>query len=199
VLKIDLKPEPPCFDSEVRQRGLNYIGQKGIDTKQPLPDGITLVSYWRKCYTELYETYNGVCAYLAIYFEKVTGGGSVEHYLPKKLRPDLAYEWENYRLVTRIVNSRKGDYLDVVDPAYIHNDWFYLELTTGHIYPNPSLADYRKDAAQKSIDRLRLDDGEMRRMRTKRWSDYCESKISKEYLEEIAPHIYAEAVRQNLL
>jgi len=199
VVKVDLQPEPSCFDSKVRQKGLNYIKQKGIDINKPLPNGVTLKSYWRDCYTELYERYNGVCAYLAIYFEKVTGAGSVEHYLPKKLRPDLAYEWENYRLATGIVNSRKRDYIDVIDPAYIHNEWFYLELTTGHIYPNPSLAEYQKDAAQKSIDRLRLDDGEMRRIRTKTWNNYCEGKISKEYLKEIAPHIYAEAVRQNLL
>ncbi len=71
---------------------------------------------WR-CLNELYSLYNGICAYACVLIPPVTGGRSVEHFAPKMKHPDYAYEWKNYRLVCSLMNSRKRDFEDVLDPS----------------------------------------------------------------------------------
>jgi len=67
------------------------------------------------------------------------GGGSVDHFIAKSAHAGLAYEWNNYRLVCSTTNSRKRDYADVLDPFFLAPELFRLQLSTGHIYPNPNL------------------------------------------------------------
>ena len=52
----------------------------------------------------------------AYWIPPVTGGRSVEHFAPKKKHRDFAYEWDNHRLVCSVMNSRKRDFEDVLDP-----------------------------------------------------------------------------------
>ena len=113
MIHVSQRLEPTCFDVKVRQRGLEFFRRESIDISAPLPSSIKLPTYWRSCLDELYEAYDGICAYLAIYIERTAGGVTVDHYAPKSKRPDLAYEWDNYRLSSSIVNSRKRDYDDV--------------------------------------------------------------------------------------
>lgn len=201
MIPLTLKPEPPLFNTRVRIPGLNHLRDKGINISRPLPSGTKITSYWTReeGLDELYKEYNGVCAYLAVYFERIMGGATVDHYLPKTLRPDLAYEWENYRLSSSIMNSRKNDYLDVIDPIFMQNNWFFLELTTGRIYPNDALEDIKKNAVSLTITRLGLDEGLSRKLRTDYWDDYINGDISSNYLQRKAPLVWYEANRQGLL
>ncbi len=194
-----LKLEPPSFNGRVRIPGQNHLQTKGINISVPLPSGTKITSYWTRSLDDLYEEYNGVCAYLAVHFERIMGGATVDHYLPKALRPDLAYEWSNYRLCSSIMNSRKNDYLDVIDPFSMQDNWFFLELTTGRIYPNAALDDIKKNAASLTITRLRLDGGVSRKLRTNYWDDYINGDISRDYLRRKAPFVWFEADRQDLL
>jgi uncharacterized protein (TIGR02646 family) len=41
-----------------------------------------------------------------------TQPGDIEHILPKRLYPNLTFEWENLSLACRICNQNKGDYND---------------------------------------------------------------------------------------
>jgi len=199
MIQVSLEEEPITFDASVRQKGLTYLRRKGISLNGPLPPNTKIEPYWRSCLGDLYHIYNGICAYLAIFFERVTGGGSVDHFIAKSKRVDLAYEWCNYRLACSTMNSRKRDFEDVLDPFEIKDGWFHLELVSGHIYPNPELPDEKRAQVADTITRLGLDDPEIREMRARRYQEYCEGHCDEEFLKKYSPIIWCEAQRQNLL
>lgn len=199
MIHVNAKPEPAKFDKEVRQKGLNIMKKKGINPSMPLPKGTKLPSCWRDCLDDLHSCYGGICAYLAVYVERITGANSVDHFVSKKRRPDLAYEWSNYRLACARINSRKGDSNGIIDPFQVQNGWFCLELTTGRIYPNPDLNAQVKHEVQSTIDRLGLDDDGNRKLRSEYYTCYLSKDISSDYLKSHAPFVWMEADRQNLL
>ena len=199
MIPVTPKPEPEDFDTQVRQKGLRWLEKHHIDIKDPLPSGTELPPYWRACLDELYHNYDGVCAYLAVFFERITGTGHVEHFCPKSLRPDLAYEWRNYRLACSAINSRKRDFTDILDPFEIEDGWFYLELVSGHIFPNPQLPASLQQKIQASIDRLKLDSPAHNEMRAKHYQFYCEGEVTEGFLKKYSPFVWTEAARQGLL
>lgn len=198
MIHVEQKAEPKNFDKEVRQKGLRWLAKKNIDITIPLPSGTSLFPYWRSCQEDLYLYYGGICAYLAIFFEQTTGV-NVEHFHPKSLYPDLAYEWCNYRLSCPAVNSRKNASVDILDPFKIKNDWFYLEFVSGMIFPNPQLSCTLKNKVQITIDRLNLDSAAHREMRARHYQEYREKKVTEDYLKRYSPFVWKEAVRQHLL
>ncbi len=199
MIPVTPQPEPEDFDTQVRQKGLRWLVKHDIDITAPLPSGTKLPPYWRACLGKLHSGYGGVCAYLAVFFEITTGAGNVEHFLPKSLRPDLAYEWCNYRLACSAINSCKKSFTNVLDPFEVKDGWFYLELVSGHIFPNPQLSASLQQKIQATIDRLKLDSSANNEMRAKHYQFYCEGKITKEYLKDYSPFVWKEADRQGLL
>ncbi|WMC11484.1 hypothetical protein PU634_03745 [Oceanimonas pelagia] len=199
MLHVTPQPEPADFDAEVRQKGLAHLKKAGIDINQPLPEGTQLQPYWRACLPALYESYQGICAYLAIHFERITGAGSVDHFVAKSARPEQAYEWSNYRLACSRMNSRKNDYDDVLDPFVIENGLFRLELISGHIYPNPELQSPLLDEVDTCIQRLKLDDEGCKEVRARHFSDYIQGFYTAEFLKQRSPFVWFEAHRQGLL
>lgn len=191
--------EPPDFDTKVRQKGMNWLLRKSHPTSGPVPAGVKLHPYWRDCLSDLYHSYNGVCAYVCMYIHPVTGSSSVEHYVAKSGDISLAYEWDNYRLACGKMNSRKRDFSDVIDPFLMQDDTFRLDLTAGNIYPNPALDAKSKQEAEDTIQRLNLDDAECRKARTDYFDDYIAKKIDQQYLKEKSPFVWKEADRQSLL
>ena len=189
-MHVDIKPEPPCFDMQVRQKGLSYLKQEGIPMDKPLAKGVKLETYWRACLDDLYKSYEGICAYLCIHLERVTGDASVDHYIAKSQRADLAYEWKNFRLACVRMNTYKREFEDVLDPFEIENGWFHLELTSGRIYANPSLSDEIAGKIINTIRRLRLDEPEFREMRVKRFDAYIMNGISSYHLKKESPLIW---------
>ncbi|NCC58476.1 MAG: hypothetical protein EOM17_12725, partial [Synergistales bacterium] len=177
MIHVNPQPEPESFDKKVRQKGISFMKKNEINSHAQLPKEKTLPPYWRNCLDDLHSLYGGICAYLAIYVERITGANSVDHFVSKSKRPDLAYEWSNYRLACARINSRKGDCDDVLDPFEVENDWFHLELTTGRIYPNPDLDDHVKRKVQSTIDRLGLDDCGNRKLRSKYYNYYLKKHI----------------------
>jgi len=164
MIHVDPKPEPPDFDREIRRPG------KAARTKnsQALPD------LWRKCLQQLWEAYDGVCAYLAVRIPPGVGARTVEHLAPKKKTPDLAYEWSNYRLVCSLMNSRKGQLEDVLDPFEIEDGWFVLELSSLEALPHPDLKPALRAQVQRTIDRLKLNDLECIAARAEHYAAYIE-------------------------
>jgi hypothetical protein len=197
MIPVEAKPEPDDFDTKVRQKGLEHLAEQGLALDQPLPPKAKITAYWRNCMDQLYAGYDGTCAYLAVFFEKVTGAGAVEHFVPKSSLAGQAYEWGNYRLATHKMNSRKGLFDDVLDPFEIGEGWFRLELVSGHIYANPSVPE--RTAVQATIDRLKLDDGECKAMRKAWFDEYLAGHISADFLKRKSPFVWFEANRQGLL
>ena len=114
MIHVNEQPEPASFDTKVRQKGLKYLADHGIDSSKPLPPKSVISTCWRDCLNELYTLYNGTCAYLAVHFERVTGAGSVDHFIAKSPMPSRAYDWANYRLACSKMNSCKREYDDVL-------------------------------------------------------------------------------------
>lgn len=72
------------------------------------PDGITRLCRLK----DLYDRYEGVCAYVSIYIDRVTGSRSVDHFIAKSSAVEHAYRWSNYRLACGKINGRKGVFGD---------------------------------------------------------------------------------------
>ena len=199
MIHVKKQPEPASFDQAVRQKGLNYLATKGINPSQPLPSVTTLHAYWRKCSDELYTSYNEQCAYLAMYFERATGYETIDHYIAKSKRPDLAYEWNNYRLSSPRMNSRKRDYDDILDPFKVKNGWFRLEFGTFTVYPSPELDSSLQCKIQKTIDRLNLNDPLFCRTRKYHYDDFIKKEYTQSYFRKKSPFVWFEAKRQGLI
>ena len=199
MIHVDAMPEPAMFDAKVRQKGLDFLRKKGIDLSLPLPPKTHIKPCWRSCLDDLYESYNGTCAYLCLFFERVTGGGSVDHFIAKSKRADLAYEWSNYRLACTAMNSRKCSFDDVLDPFEIEDGWFHMEFFIGQIYPNPELPQDQRHQVAATIKRLGLDDDENRKMRLRHFRYYYEDHWDEIYLKKASPFVWYEAWRQGLL
>lgn len=83
MIPVALQPEPANFDFEVRQKGRAWLAAQGIPLNSAPPKPADLPNYWTYSNQQLWEAYSGVCAYLAIYFEWVTGAGSTDHFIAK--------------------------------------------------------------------------------------------------------------------
>lgn len=199
MIPVHAQPEPGAFDADVRKKGLAYLQKRGFPLDQPLPLKADIEPYWRACLTDLHRAYGGVCAYVGVFFERVMGGGSVDHFIAKSTNAGLAYEWNNYRLACSTMNSRKRDYSDVLDPFQLAPDLFRLQLSTGHIYPNPKLDAVPMRVVEETIERLGLDDPQCREMRAHWYQDYLEHQLPSDYLKKKAPFVWSEASRQGLL
>lgn len=199
MIHVEPQPEPADFESKVRRKGLAYLRRKKIAFDRPLPTGIEMKPYWRDCLDDLHAKYRGICAYLSVFIERVTGSASIDHFVAKSKCPDLIYEWSNYRLACSVMNSRKRQYEDVLDPFEIEDGWFRLEPVSGRIYPNPELGDSEKTAVQRTIDRLGLDDSGNRELRARHVYEYCTGGCNSEFLRRYSPFVYFEVVRNGLL
>lgn len=199
MIPVAAQPEPSAFDADVRQKGLALLNKKGFQLDDPLPQKADIEPYWRACLTDLHQAYGGVCAYLGFYFERVMGGGSVDHFIAKSANAGLAYEWCNYRLACSTMNSRKREYSDVLDPFFLAPSLFRLQLSTGHIYPNPDLDAVPMRLVEETIERLGLDDPQCRELRARWYQDYLEHSLPSDYLKKKSPFVWHEANSQGLL
>lgn len=204
MIPVQEKKEPDSFDAKVRKPGLAWLTAKGIPLEGPKPKKVKLEPYWTKCLGDLHTEYDGVCAYLCVYIERVLGAASVDHFVAKSPKPGLAYEWSNYRLACLGENRKKG-VKDVLDPFTLKPETFLLELTTGRIYPNPSLNPPQREAAKKTIAALGLDEEDVRALRYRRYSDYLAIRGAQpnpeleKCLRRDSPFLWYEAQRQGLL
>src|SRR5689334_4937161 len=107
MIPITRENEPQNFDETVRRPGKDWLASKGLPLVGPLPKKIQLADYWTRCTPELRRLYGGMCAYMSVYIPEVVGDASVEHFKPKSLYAEHAYEWNNYRFVCGMLNSCK--------------------------------------------------------------------------------------------
>ena len=146
MIPVNLQPEPTDFDDRVRQRGLAWLLKKGIALNQAPPDPAKLPRYWSEANEQLWEAYNGVCAYLAIYFEWGTGAASTDHFIAKSSLAGEAYEWNNYRLSCLAPHRDKNNFADVIDPVGMAANTFFINFASGEVSPNPALTAQQKAA-----------------------------------------------------
>lgn len=199
MIPVAKQPEPATFDATVRQPGLAWLVASRIPSTQPAPAGTKWKTCWTACLPDLRSAYGAICAYVAVYVERVVGNGSVEHFLPKSQRVDLVYEWDNYRYVCGRMNGRKSNYTDVLDPFTLAATPFELNFGDFRVSVSPTIDPALANDAATTIIRLKLNDSDCRKLRENHYNEYLLGRISKAKLQDESPFVYAEADRQNLL
>lgn len=214
---IGLTPakEPTDFDKNIRQRGLSAIDEmvgreprvkhrgkkrKKIASAETDIPSDKFPAFWRDAIDDMMSLYEHRCAYLAMFIEE-TGTPTVDHVIPKSVRWDLVYEWNNYRLCAGVVNSKKGELLGLVDPFVAKAGWFELDLVTFKVIRGGGAPAAHHTEIDKTLPLLNLRDCYTQRRR------YVEEYrrgpgakgIDLSYLEYRAPFIAAELRRQSAL
>lgn len=175
MIKVKPATEPDFFDAKVRRPGkgalLELIGssaapkrpgpkrRKVADRVEDIPPN-KLPDLWRLSLDALRAAYHDICGYLGMRIHPSTGAATVDHFLPKNRHQAAAYEWSNFRLAARQVNTNKGDHEDVLDPFEIDNGWFALGLGDFKVRPAPALDDdpATKKKVEDTIARLKLNE-----------------------------------------
>nr|VFJ89872.1 MAG: hypothetical protein BECKH772A_GA0070896_100189 [Candidatus Kentron sp. H]VFJ90905.1 MAG: hypothetical protein BECKH772B_GA0070898_1001213 [Candidatus Kentron sp. H]VFJ97919.1 MAG: hypothetical protein BECKH772C_GA0070978_100179 [Candidatus Kentron sp. H] len=189
------QPEPEAFDARVRRPGQRYLATVGKNNAVPIFRGRN--KYWTEALDDLREAYKKICAYTCFYLPP--SPGSVDHFRPKSRHPELAYEWDNFRLALPIVNSHKGDSMDVLDPFQVEAGWFVLDFPSCLVKAGPGLSQSTVDRVNRTIDRLKLnDDDSFVEQRREIMIAYSEGEMDLSFLERFYPFIAAEIDRQGI-
>ncbi len=196
MIRIEPQPEPNDFEILVRRPGRQFLRR----IPNPKSREWRSHSYWRNVSGELRSAYNGICAYTCHWIPTDTGAGTVEHFKPKSKHPQDAYEWDNYRLVCSMLNGRKGNHEDVLDPFTIQDGWFVLDFPSLLVKPAPDLDDDLRAKVIATRKRLKLNDDESCVEARLQWvRDYCEGNISHDHLRKHAPFIARQIEQQGLI
>ncbi len=197
MIRVERKEEPADFDKKVRVRGKAYLSKH--PGKEPL-------DYWKNCKEDLYEAYDGYCAYTTFRINSRLDA-VVDHFLSKSRHPELCYEWSNYRLSSFHINSVKKDSEQVIDPFELPEDAFRLAEDMS-IEVNPEAFSGEEDlaSARKTLqildlncpalieDRVRMQDEALRLIK-ERTNDDVVSIVSRQLLKQ-SRFIHREAVRK---
>lgn len=194
MIPVRQQPEPTDFESRVRAKGVAFL------QKVPRPQAWENREYWRDSLKDLYRAYDEVCAYSAQWIPRIEGSPTVDHFIPKSVRPELAYEWSNFRLSCLKMNARKRDFQDVLDPFQIQPDWFILDFPSLIVKANPELEESIKNRVKSTIKRLKLNDDDDCVKHRQDWlMCYCKKQFPFDFLKKTAPFIAYELERQNLI
>lgn len=195
MIPVNLQPEPEHFYELVEMPGNTFLAThprpKARDWKNH--------NYWKYVESELYDAYSGICAYSCTWIPRVTGGKTVEHFKPKSRYPLEAYRWENYRLVCLLLNGRKGNHEDILDPFTLRDGCFVIDFPSLMIFPGEHLSDSEASQVIKTVKRLKLNEDEACIKDREKWlRDYVIGEISFSHLKKHAPFIAYELERQKL-
>lgn len=153
---------------------------------------------WTKVLEYLWKSYDGVCNFCCLYIEEGTGDRTVDHMIARRRNWRLAYEWSNFRLACRVMNSNKGDSTAVLDPFLVEDGWFALELAGFQVVPGPKAMGAVRERVERTIEFLKLNrEGRIGRQMERYWDDYwAEKPIPFRYLKARAPFLASEMLRQ---
>lgn len=193
MIPVKKQPEPADFEDKVAKKGRKFLSQN------PRPNNWKNRSYWTEVLPDLWNAYHSVCAYCCHWIPPEQSSASVDHFIPKSISPERAYDWDNYRLAALKMNAKKGDFTDVIDPFELTEATFWLLFPSMQVKPNPQLSENQKMRIWDTIRRLDLNDDEVLVNARLRWVlNYCDKHIDFEFLRENAPFIAFEIERQNL-
>lgn len=191
MIPVKPEPEPHDFDLKVRQKGRQFMSKHSTPLKAS-----QFRNYWTDIVDDLHRLYNGICAYTCIY---LMPPGSVDHFFPKSKYPHLAYEWSNYRLANVIINNRKGESENILDPFIIQPNWFTMDFPSCLIKTSSTIPSNYVEQATDTIDILKLnDDDNLVQERCDIIMMYVDGKVKLQFLEDRYPFIAIEIKRQQL-
>ena len=212
MIHVRLAEEPEAFNQAVRIPGLRAIAEmvgegsprrgrprkKIADHREEVsPDQFP--AYWTESLNDLMSLYHRVCAYSCFFIHEITGARSVDHFAAKSRLWHRVYEWNNYRLACALMNSRKKDFNDVLDPVQIDDGWFQLKLVGFQVLPASTQHPFTQDVIQQTIDRLKLNDSHFRNARAEDAEAYWNGDISLNRPILESPFVAMELHRQGRL
>lgn len=165
---------------------------------QPHPKGETIIKPYKKALPALKEVYFNLCAYTGRRIDPAECA-EIDHFLPKCTYPKKEFTWDNFRLTTKRLNSKKWINILPLDPFDIEDGWFELNFFTFTIMANNELDDSLQANITKTIELLGLNNSNLIDSRSRFWDYYNKQKIPPEFLKELFPYIWFEAERQQLL
>lgn len=178
--------EPKTFGTTARTPGGNWL-KAHPNAKRPK-------DLWSPHLAALASGFAGRCAYAAMLDPT---GGTVDHYLSFKNRPDLAYEWTNYRFASQPLNaSKRTADAAVLDPYEVKAGWFEIILPSLQLQVTSAVPSKVRPRAEYTLKRLKLRHGErIIRWRQAWYQQFLEGHLTLEGLRDFAPLI-AEAVER---
>lgn len=152
---------------------------------------------WSPFLPELAEGFAHLCGYAAMLDPT---GGTVDHYLSWKNRPDLAYDWSNFRFASNLMNSSKRTAdATVLDPYLVQSGWFEIILPSLQMRVADKVPAAFKALAEFTLKRLKLGDGEkVIRWRRHYYARYETGQLTLEGLRVFAP-LVADAAERGAL
>lgn len=114
----------------------------------------------RKLRIKLCRRFHGICGYC----EEEDTPGTLDHFKPKSVFPDLVYEWSNWVFACKTCNQRKADkwpaggYINpcACPPPERPENFFYFDLYTGEILPKQGLSPELRSRAWQTINDIGL-------------------------------------------
>ena len=198
MIPVAKQPAPEDFHSKAGQKGARVLAR--YRPAPPVKAGFWEgKEHWRSALDDLCESYGRVCAFAAMRIELVTGSRSVEHFKPKRLYPHLAYEWSNFRLVCGMMNGRKGDYEDVLDPFEIPNHTFDMNPLSGEVLIHRHCPARLRQKAETTRIRLKLNEGECLRARQEHLKKLFDGDWSLAEARRQSPFVVGCLERQGLI
>jgi len=190
MIPVMSQPEPQDFQVKVSAKGRSFL------ERNPHTKNWKYGSYWTLALPDLWNSYQGICAYCCYYIPSEQNA-TVDHFIPKSIEPEMAYEWRNYRLATLKMNARKGNSIDLIDPFELADGSLQLLFPAMLIRPDPTLPLERKEQILSTIKRLKLNADETLVQSRLQWMlAYCDGHISFKFLSRVAPFIAFEIERQ---
>ena len=196
MIRIMQQHVPVDFEKKVRVPGNFFLAScpspSGKDWKKH--------QYWRYISREMYQSYQGICAYTCEWFPETPAQNSIDHFLPKSKYPHLAYDWRNYRLATRKTNKYKDDDDSLVDPFHVQFGWFELSIPSCLIVPGKNISQQERAMIEHTISTLKLnDDDEFVDSRYNIIQFYINGRFQVSDMQRKYPFIASELERQDLL
>jgi hypothetical protein len=196
VIHVEQQPEPNDFNQKVRVPGCNFLENT---PKSQGRNAWKNHEYWQESLTDLYKAYHHICSYTAAWIPYPEGSRTVDHFIPKSVEPEKAYEWSNFRLSCARANTWKGVHQDILDPFQIGHDWFIIDFPLLEVKPNLNLDSETQKAVTITIEKLRLNSFECKKARENWFNEYCNCNCNFDFLQRHAPFIAHELDRQNLV
>lgn len=183
MIRVERAEEPDGFDRACRRPGRAWLaspaGRSWRRTGKPAMPG-----YWKAFEPDLYAAFEGRCGYAAMY---IPPPAQVDHFHDKSARPDLAYEWANYRAAAPYLNTKKAG-RGVLDPFEITGDWFEVLWPSLQLAVTDSVPRVKRKLAEDTIRDLGLRDSEwVIRWRQSYMDAFHEGCLSLEELRLRAP------------
>lgn len=195
MIRVKRRRAPPGFQAAVRTPGQAWLAAN------PYRKGEELPPFWRNGLPDLRREYKAICAYLGCFVQSASAIDTVDHFVAKRgLGRKEAYSWGNFRFACARMNARKG-VRAVIDPFTLQDGWFELVFLSIAVFVRaaPHLRQDQREAVDRAIDRLRLNDDKCVEERTTYWADYQNGDIAFDYLKRFCPFVALEAARQGRL